>query len=104
MFDFQASNPGQFDNDIDNVWQKGHTSESVFHTVGLLVPRGGIKTPHCHVLIKERTYLVDYVTWQASNWACVHATICRLINGFVNHFNTILVGLLCSYHRSLLFL
>ena len=37
LFDFQASNPGQFDNDIDNVWQKGHTSESVFHTVGLLV-------------------------------------------------------------------
>ena len=51
LFDFlQASNPGQFDNDIDNVWQKGHTSESVFHTVRLLVSHGGIKAPHCHLL------------------------------------------------------
>ena len=27
----QASNPGQFDSDVDVLWQKGQTPESVFH-------------------------------------------------------------------------
>ncbi|XP_013412018.1 myelin regulatory factor isoform X3 [Lingula anatina] len=27
----RASNPGQFDNDMEVTWQKGHTSDSVYH-------------------------------------------------------------------------
>ncbi|KAK3102622.1 hypothetical protein FSP39_012737 [Pinctada imbricata] len=38
---FQASNPGQFDNDVDVNWQKGQTGDSVFH-----VGRVGINTDH----------------------------------------------------------
>lgn len=29
----QASNPGQFDQDVDVTWQKGHTSDTVYHAV-----------------------------------------------------------------------
>jgi len=28
---FQASNPGQFESDMETTWQKGQTSESVYH-------------------------------------------------------------------------
>lgn len=28
---FQASNPGQFESDVELCWQKGHTSESIYH-------------------------------------------------------------------------
>lgn len=31
----RASNPGQFENDSDVAWQKGQTSESIFHTVSV---------------------------------------------------------------------
>lgn len=27
----QASNPGQFESDVELCWQKGHTSESIYH-------------------------------------------------------------------------
>lgn len=37
----QASNPGQFDSEMDVLWQKGHTGESVYH-----VGRVGINTDH----------------------------------------------------------
>jgi len=30
-FLFQASNPGQFESDVELCWQKGHTPESIFH-------------------------------------------------------------------------
>ena len=30
-FFFQASNPGQFESDVELCWQKGHTSESIYH-------------------------------------------------------------------------
>ena len=29
----QASNPGQFDNDVDVLWNKGQTQDSVIHMV-----------------------------------------------------------------------
>ena len=38
---FQASNPGQFDSDVDVMWQKGHTGESVYH-----IGRVGVNTDH----------------------------------------------------------
>ena len=39
---FQASNPGQFDSDIDGQhWQKGHTQDSVYH-----MGRVGVNTDH----------------------------------------------------------
>ena len=41
MLSLQASNPGQFDNEVDVMWQKGHTGESVYH-----VGRVGINTDH----------------------------------------------------------
>lgn len=28
----QASNPGQFESDVEMFWQKGHMQESIFHT------------------------------------------------------------------------
>lgn len=31
--DLQASNPGQFENDMELSWQKGHTLDSIFHNV-----------------------------------------------------------------------
>lgn len=37
----QASNPGQFDSDVDVMWQKGQTQESVFH-----MGRVGVNTDH----------------------------------------------------------
>lgn len=37
----QASNPGQFDNDVDVTWQKGQTPDSVYH-----VGRVGVNTEH----------------------------------------------------------
>ncbi|XP_025086102.1 myelin regulatory factor-like isoform X2 [Pomacea canaliculata] len=37
----RASNPGQFDSEMDVLWQKGHTGESVYH-----VGRVGINTDH----------------------------------------------------------
>ena len=37
----QASNPGQFDSDVDIPWAKGHTQDSVFH-----IGRVGINTDH----------------------------------------------------------
>ncbi|XP_063220444.1 myelin regulatory factor isoform X2 [Bacillus rossius redtenbacheri] len=30
-FLFQASNPGQFESDVELCWQKGHTSDSIYH-------------------------------------------------------------------------
>ena len=39
---FQASNPGQFDSDIEaNHWQRGHTQDSVYH-----MGRVGVNTDH----------------------------------------------------------
>lgn len=38
---WQASNPGQFDNDVDVTWQKGQTPDSVYH-----VGRVGVNTEH----------------------------------------------------------
>ena len=39
---FQASNPGQFDSDIDvQHWQRGHTQDSVYH-----MGRVGVNTDH----------------------------------------------------------
>ncbi|XP_048241603.1 myelin regulatory factor-like isoform X1 [Haliotis rufescens] len=40
-FSLQASNPGQFDSDVDVLWSKGHTQDSVFH-----VGRVGVNTDH----------------------------------------------------------
>lgn len=40
-FNWQASNPGQFDNDVDVTWQKGQTPDSVYH-----VGRVGVNTEH----------------------------------------------------------
>ncbi|XP_061181397.1 myelin regulatory factor-like isoform X2 [Saccostrea echinata] len=37
----RASNPGQFDNDMDVTWQKGQTPDSVYH-----VGRVGVNTEH----------------------------------------------------------
>eukprot|EP00105_Crassostrea_gigas_P008113 XP_011422579.1 PREDICTED: myelin regulatory factor isoform X1 [Crassostrea gigas] len=37
----RASNPGQFDNDVDVTWQKGQTPDSVYH-----VGRVGVNTEH----------------------------------------------------------
>ncbi|KAK7488839.1 hypothetical protein BaRGS_00019974 [Batillaria attramentaria] len=37
----RASNPGQFDSEVDVMWQKGHTGESVYH-----VGRVGVNTDH----------------------------------------------------------
>ncbi|XP_041367258.1 myelin regulatory factor-like isoform X2 [Gigantopelta aegis] len=37
----RASNPGQFDSDVDIPWAKGHTQDSVFH-----IGRVGINTDH----------------------------------------------------------
>ncbi|XP_059149701.1 myelin regulatory factor-like [Physella acuta] len=37
----RASNPGQFDSDVDVMWQKGQTQESVFH-----MGRVGVNTDH----------------------------------------------------------
>ena len=33
----QASNPGQFDSDVDVLWQKGHSPDSVYHAVSTAV-------------------------------------------------------------------
>ena len=41
MLLFQASNPGQFDSDVDVNWQKGQTGDSIFHA-----GRVGINTDH----------------------------------------------------------
>lgn len=32
----QASNPGQFDSDVDVLWNKGQTQDSVYHMVRTL--------------------------------------------------------------------
>ncbi|KAK6190536.1 hypothetical protein SNE40_002383 [Patella caerulea] len=37
----RASNPGQFDSDVDVLWQKGHTQESAYH-----VGKVGVNTDH----------------------------------------------------------
>ncbi|GAB1600032.1 myelin regulatory factor-like isoform X1 [Argonauta hians] len=37
----RASNPGQFDSDVDVVWQKGHVQDAVFH-----LGKVGINTDH----------------------------------------------------------
>ncbi|XP_064601601.1 myelin regulatory factor-like isoform X2 [Liolophura sinensis] len=37
----RASNPGQFEGDVDVLWQKGHTNDSVYH-----VGRVGVNTDH----------------------------------------------------------
>ncbi|KAJ8023441.1 Myelin regulatory factor [Holothuria leucospilota] len=31
----RASNPGQFESDVDNMWQRGTVQDSVFHPVSL---------------------------------------------------------------------
>ena len=31
----QASNPGQFDSDVDTLWNKGRSPDSVVHMVGV---------------------------------------------------------------------
>ncbi|CAG5119575.1 unnamed protein product, partial [Candidula unifasciata] len=37
----RASNPGQFENDVDAIWQKGQSSESVYH-----MGKVGVNTDH----------------------------------------------------------
>ena len=34
-FVIQASNPGQFESDVDVVWQKGQTQDSIYHGVSM---------------------------------------------------------------------
>ena len=41
MMIFQASNPGQFDSDVDVMWQKAQTPDGVYH-----VGRVGVNTDH----------------------------------------------------------
>ena len=31
----QASNPGQFESDVDVIWQKGQTQDAIYHAVSI---------------------------------------------------------------------